>query len=62
MKRLGAGGLILVAMAVLMGMPGSACAQGAFEQISGKAFDSAIPMIFTWRGIESPCKSATPHC
>ena len=46
MKRLSAGGLILVAMAMLMGMPGSACAQGAFEEISGKVFQSAIPNDF----------------
>jgi hypothetical protein len=54
MKRLGASGLILVAMAILMGMPGSACAQGAFEQISGKAFESAIPNDFYLEGNRIP--------
>ena len=54
MKRLGAGGLVLVAMAILMGMPGSACAQGAFEQVSGKAFDSAIPNDFYLEGNRIP--------
>ena len=54
MKRLGAGGLVLIAMAILMGMPGSACAQGAFEQISGKAFDSAIPNDFYLEGNRIP--------
>ena len=54
MKRLGAGGLILVAMAVLMSMPGSAFAQGAFEQVSGKAFESAIPNDFYLEGNRIP--------
>jgi hypothetical protein len=54
MKRLGAGGLILVAMAILMGMPRSACAQGAFEQMSGKAFESAIPNDFYLEGNRIP--------
>jgi hypothetical protein len=54
MKRLGASGLILVAMALLMSMPGSACAQGAFEQISGKAFESAIPNDFYLEGNRIP--------
>jgi hypothetical protein len=54
MKRFGAGGLILVAMAILMGMPGSACAQGAFEQMSGKAFESAIPNDFYLEGNRIP--------
>src|SRR5208337_2010840 len=54
MKRLSAGGLILVVMAILMGMPGSAWAQGAFEQISGKAFDSAIPNDFYLEGNHIP--------
>jgi len=54
MKRLGAGGLILVAMAILMGMPRSACAQGAFEQMSGKALESAIPNDFYLEGSRIP--------
>jgi len=54
MKRLSAGGLILVAMAMLMGMPGSAFAQGAFEQVSGKAFESAIPNDFYVEGNRIP--------
>jgi hypothetical protein len=54
MKRLGASGLILVAMAILMSMPGSACAQGAFEQISGKAFETAIPNDFYLEGNKIP--------
>ncbi len=54
MKRLGAGGLILVAMAILMGMPGSARAQGAFEQVSGKDFESAIPNDFYLEGNRIP--------
>jgi hypothetical protein len=54
MKRLSAGGLVLLTMAILIGMPGSACAQGAFEQISGKAFDSAIPNDFYLEGNRIP--------
>ena len=54
MKRLGAGGLILVTMAILMGMPRSAWAQGAFEQVSGKAFESAIPNDFYLEGNRIP--------
>jgi hypothetical protein len=37
-----------------MGMPGNACAQGAFEQISGKAFESAIPNDFYLEGNRIP--------
>jgi hypothetical protein len=54
MKRLSAGGLILAAMAMLMGIPRSACAQGAFEQMSGKAFESAIPNDFYLEGNRIP--------
>jgi len=54
MKRLGAGGLILAAIVIVMGMPGSAFAQGAFEQISGKAFESAIPNDFYLEGNRIP--------
>jgi hypothetical protein len=54
MKRFGASGLILVVMAILMGMPGNARAQGAFEQISGKAFESAIPNDFYLEGNRIP--------
>ena len=52
MKKLG--GLILVAMAILIGTPRSACAQGAFEQMSGKAFESAIPNDFYLEGNRIP--------
>ena len=54
MKRLGAGGLILVAFAMLMGIPKGALAQGAFEQITGKAFESAIPNDFYLEGNRIP--------
>jgi len=54
MKRLGVDGLILVAMALLMGMPGRARAQGGFELMSGKAFDSAIPNDFYLEGNRIP--------
>jgi hypothetical protein len=54
MKRLGAAGLILVAIAILMSIPGSTFAQGAFEQMSGKAFDSAIPNDFYLEGNRIP--------
>jgi hypothetical protein len=54
MKRLGAGGLILVAFAILMGMPKGALAQGAFEQMTGKAFESAIPNDFYLEGNRIP--------
>jgi hypothetical protein len=54
MKRLGAGGLILVAFAILTGMPRGTFAQGAFEQMTGKAFDSAIPNDFYLEGNRIP--------
>jgi hypothetical protein len=54
MKRLGAGGLILVAITILVGVPRGACAQGAFEQMSGKAFESAIPNDFYLEGNRIP--------
>jgi len=54
MKRLGAGGLILIAMAILMGMPRGAFAQGAFEQMTGKTFESAIPNDFYLEGNRIP--------
>ena len=54
MKRLGAGGLVLVAITILMGMPRGARAQGAFEQLSGKAFESAIPNDFYLEGNRIP--------
>jgi len=54
MKRLGRGGLILVAITTLLGMPRSARAQGAFEQMSGKAFESAIPNDFYLEGNRIP--------
>jgi hypothetical protein len=52
MKRFG--GLILVAMAILLGLPRGAFAQGAFEQMSGKAFESAIPNDFYLEGNRIP--------
>jgi hypothetical protein len=52
MKKLG--GLILVAMAILIGTPRLACPQGAFTQLSGKAFDSAIPNDFYLEGNRIP--------
>ena len=54
MKRLGACGLILTAIAVLIGMPRGTCAQGSFQQISGKAFESAIPNDFYLEGNRIP--------
>jgi hypothetical protein len=54
MRKLGAGGLILVAITILMGMPRGACAQAAFEQMSGKAFESAIPTDFYLEGNRIP--------
>jgi hypothetical protein len=52
MKRFG--GLILVAVAMLMGTPRGAPAQGAFEQLTGKAFESAIPNDFYLEGNRIP--------
>jgi len=52
MKRFG--GLFIVALAILMGAPRSACAQGAFAQITGKAFESAIPNDFYLEGNRIP--------
>ena len=54
MKRLGAGGLILVAFALLISMPKGTFAQGAFEQMTGKAFESAIPNDFYLEGNRIP--------
>jgi hypothetical protein len=54
MKRFGAGGLILVAFALIMGTPRGTFAQGGFEQISGKAFESAIPTNFYLEGNTIP--------
>jgi hypothetical protein len=55
MKKLG--GLILVGMAILIGMPRLACPQGAFTQLSGKAFESAIPHDFYLEGNRIPVES-----
>jgi len=52
MKRFG--GLIIVALAVLISAPRSACAQGAFTQLTGKAFESAIPNDFYLEGNRIP--------
>jgi len=52
MKRFG--GLILAALAILIASPRSACAQGAFQQLSGKAFESAIPNDFYLEGNRIP--------
>ena len=52
MKRFG--GLILVAIALLMGTPRGARAQGAFEQMTGKPFESAIPNDFYLEGNRIP--------
>jgi hypothetical protein len=52
MKRFG--GLILVAIALLIGKPRGAFAQGTFEQMSGKAFESAIPNDFYLEGNRIP--------
>jgi hypothetical protein len=54
MKRLDAGGLIFAAFAILVGMPIGAFAQGGFEQMSGKAFESAIPANFYLEGNSIP--------
>jgi len=52
MKRFGA--LVLVAFAILISTPRGACAQGAFEQLFGKAFESAIPNDFYLEGNRIP--------
>ena len=52
MKRFG--GLVLIALAILLGMPRGVFAQGAFEQLSGKAFESAIPNDFYLEGNRIP--------
>jgi len=52
MKRFG--GLVLVAFAILISTPRGACAQGAFEQLFGKAFESAIPNDFYLEGNRIP--------
>jgi hypothetical protein len=52
MKRFG--GLVIVALAILMSLPLSASAQGAFTQLTGKAFDSAIPNDFYLEGNRIP--------
>ena len=52
MKKLG--GLVLVGMAILIGTPRLACPQGAFTQLTGKAFDSAIPTDFYLEGNRIP--------
>jgi hypothetical protein len=54
MKRLVPGGLILVAFAILVGMPKGTFAQGGFEQMSGKAFESAMPTSFYLEGNSIP--------
>jgi hypothetical protein len=54
MKRFGVGGLILVAFAILVGMPKGTFAQGGFEQMSGKAFEAAIPTNFYLEGNSIP--------
>jgi hypothetical protein len=48
------GGVILIAIALLVGTPRGARAQGAFEQMSGKAFESAIPNDFYLEGYRIP--------
>ena len=52
MKRFG--GLVIVALALLMSAPRSACAQGVFTQVTGKAFESAIPNDFYLEGNRIP--------
>jgi hypothetical protein len=54
MKRLDAWGLILTAIVVLIGMPRGACAQGSFQHVAGKAFESAIPSEFYLEGDSIP--------
>ncbi len=52
MKRFG--GLVIVALAILISAPRSACAQGSFTQLTGKAFESAIPNDFYLEGNRIP--------
>jgi hypothetical protein len=52
MKRFG--GLVIVALAILMSAPRCASAQGAFTQLTGKAFESAIPNDFYLEGNRIP--------
>jgi hypothetical protein len=52
MKRFS--GWILVAFALLISTPRGACAQGAFEQLTGKAFESAVPNDFYLEGNRIP--------
>jgi hypothetical protein len=47
-------GWILVAFALLIITPRGACAQAAFEQLTGKAFESAIPNDFYLEGNRIP--------
>jgi hypothetical protein len=54
MKRLGACGLSLVAIAMLVSIPRGLFAQGTFAQVSGKAFESAIPNDFYLEGNRIP--------
>lgn len=54
MKKQGACGLILLTAVMLACLPRGAQAQGAFEQISGKAFESAIPNDFYLEGNRIP--------
>ena len=52
MKRFG--GLVIVALAILIGAPRSASAQSAFTELTGKAFESAIPNDFYLEGNRIP--------
>jgi len=52
MKRIG--GLVIVALAILASAPRNVCAQGAFTQLTGKAFESAIPNDFYLEGNRIP--------
>jgi hypothetical protein len=47
-------GWILVAFALLIITPRGACAQAAFEQLTGKAFESAVPNDFYLEGNRIP--------
>jgi hypothetical protein len=52
MKRFGV--LVVIALAILLGAPRSACAQGVFAQLTGKAVESAIPSDFYLEGNRIP--------
>ena len=52
MKRFG--GVIIVALAIFVSAPRRADAQGAFTQLTGKAFESAIPSDFYLEGNRIP--------